>query len=110
MRRYTRSFHLSPRVNDTHHAFTLQIRLDDVPRDCTLSGNRAHKIDVNCDVVVCLPKQEARILQSPLNIRHHKVSLCSCAGAIEMYQHGDGDFMRRAQQREDACYLDGRVA
>src|SRR6185369_1871988 len=38
------------------------------------------------------------------------MSLGTCIGAIKMYQRGDGDFVRRAQQGEDSSHLNGGVA
>ena len=68
----------------------------------------ASKKEVNRDVVVGFPNQKARILQTPLDVRHDKMSFGSSGSAVKMYQHSDSDFVRRAQQGEDTSYLEGR--
>src|SRR5580704_19529105 len=65
--------------------------------------------NVNGDVFVRLPEQKARILQSPLNVRDDKMSLGRCGSTFKMDKNRNGDLVRRAEECEDTCCLDGRV-
>jgi hypothetical protein len=65
------------------------------------------KKEVNRDVLVHFPEHKTRILQSPLDVRYDKMSLGCCGCAFKMHKDGDGDLMGRAEECEDASYLDG---
>ncbi|HUX45715.1 MAG TPA: hypothetical protein VMV57_13265 [Terracidiphilus sp.] len=68
------------------------------------------KKEVDRDVVVRFPDQKAWILQSPLDVGYDKMSLGRRGCAFKMDKDGDGDLVCRDEEREDASYLDGRVA
>lgn len=76
----------------------------------SLSGKGASQEEVDGDVVLCFPKEEAWIFEAPFNVGNDEVGLGGGVAACEMDEHGDGYFVRRAEKRNGAGDLNVRVA
>lgn len=76
----------------------------------SLVGNLTDKIEIDPNVVLSLPDQEARVLEAPLHIRNDELPLRCCLRAIDVDLHRNRQVVRSAEESEHSVHLNGRVA
>lgn len=57
----------------------------------------AGEAQINGNIIVRLPDQEAGVLQAPLHIGNYEMCFGGAAGAVDVYFHGYRDVVRRPE-------------